>query len=330
MFSFLRAKSKKQEGLCCVNFNEEGVAVAYAKSNEQGKISLERYDFLDCADTRQCASALAGYVKQQQLQDVSCDVILNPDDYHLMLIDKPPVQEEEIKKAAYFLTKDLINFPIEEAAIDTFEIPVAYGKKPKIYVVITRLPLLSQIAQWTKKANLSLCYIDIAELALLNFFTSKIWPAEKDTALLFTSGSSMHLMIIKDQFIRFIRKIGKISAQNMENPNSLKHIITEIQKSFDYYQTQIAQCIPGKLLLPPELFSENHAQHLHEQLGVPADIFNINRLFSAPEKIELPFQHRFLNVLGECLNIEAVLQSNEEKIIQQPIEKSDKPGETAD
>jgi MSHA biogenesis protein MshI len=324
MLAFLQ-KQTKSKGLCTINFSEAGVALSYATSPSLGSVKLNHYEYLPCDDPRECTALLAKFVNRHQLQGTVCDVILSPEDYHLLLIDKPPVEENEIKKAAYYLTKDLLNFPIEEAAIDIFEIPVDKGKKPKIYVVISQLALLRTIAQQIKKVHLKLRYIQIAELALLNFFTVPEFSNDETIALLFSDHQNLHLLIVQNQAIRFTRLVGKakmcktIGSESSENSeektaDATDQLVDEIRKSFNYYQTDIANQPPARLLLPMADFSENYQEELQLKVGIKTEPFDLNAALAISPPLSLEEQRYLLFSLGESLNMKSVLESVEDDV----------------
>ena len=50
-------------------------------------------------------------------------LVLNPDEYQLHLVESPDVPDSELREAVRWRIRDLIDFPVDEAAIDVFDMP---------------------------------------------------------------------------------------------------------------------------------------------------------------------------------------------------------------
>ena len=74
MISILKKKQSKPEGLCCISFNSEGIAITHSVEKDTEKsstsdittpqlTSLKHCDFLTCKNPSQRELVLGSYVK---------------------------------------------------------------------------------------------------------------------------------------------------------------------------------------------------------------------------------------------------------------------------
>ena len=114
------------------------------------------------------------------MQGASCNWVLSQEDYRLLLIDPPDVPAAEYQTAARWLIKDMIDFPLEDAAVDTFPLMDISEKPKKLYLVAARISFLKSMADSIHASGLQLIAIDIHEMAMRNLVSLF---AEKDELL---------------------------------------------------------------------------------------------------------------------------------------------------
>jgi len=106
-----------QKTAVCVQVSKKGLNVVWVRIEPVLQI-------LKCqcfsGDLKNQQEGLLSFVEQNKLYHAACYGVLSLDDYQLMLIDKPKVVDGEIGESVRWLVKDLIDFPVEEAAIDFF------------------------------------------------------------------------------------------------------------------------------------------------------------------------------------------------------------------
>jgi MSHA biogenesis protein MshI len=309
MWSLLKREAGKPKGLSCVSFNTDGVAFVHATSVSGHHLEIEHCTFLPSKDRYHQAIVLGKYVKVHNLAGADCACVLTPGDYRLLLLDAPKVPEAELKQATRFLIKDLIDFPIQDIAVDFFEVPTLVQKE-KIYVVAVQIKLLKKISRLTEQAGLKLCYIDITELALRNLLV--LWKDKVDgLALLFIHSDSMYVVIVHDSQVCFARQISTgIHPQLEQSSISLEALIEKFQQTFDYYQAQMAKDPPSKLLLAPMIdISDQFLKRLQDNLPVKVERLDLNAWLTLKEPLDAKLQARCLIPLAEALQMKEIMAS---------------------
>lgn len=115
------------------------------------------------------AALLDRVVRERHLAGTPCVVVLHRPDYALLLTEAPQVPEAEIQSALRWKIGDLIDFPVNEAILDYFELPpLQAGEARQLYVVAARESVIQERVDLLRGVGLEPAYIDIAEKAQRN------------------------------------------------------------------------------------------------------------------------------------------------------------------
>lgn len=293
---FLNWGEKKAQGLLAVHLRSDGVGFAYTSVPQQhGEVDL--CDFVTCSEDERF-KVVKQFIKQHGLgQQLDVNLVLPPSDYKTLTIDAPDVEPSEYHQAAKWLVKDLLDYPVTEAAIDLFPMPV--GSQKKLYLVCARQSLIRQYINEFQKLNLSLVGVETPELALRNLLLLKKEPS---CLLLYKTDFFTGVMIYKDQAIYLVRAIrGDLEEL------SHKKVITELQRSLDYYQKQTKLELPQKLMMTPNLSGyENLEANLEAQLGMPIEYLHPDKLVTLPSNLDPETQMRLVASVGATQSIAAL------------------------
>jgi|GEM_PF-1422185 MSHA biogenesis protein MshI len=289
----LKKNKTKEKALLCLSFSSDGIAYAYT-DHPHTEAPIKHCGFLKCTEKKRRAT-LSAFVKENQLKNKECSIVLNPDEYSTLLFDAPNVKESEYQQAAKWLLKDLVAFPLSETIIDTFP-TFSVTQKKKIYVVAAKEADLKIYARLIFQSNLKLTRIDITEMALRNILLLDE-QKENGSALLYYFNNKLHILIYKDHMIYFTRAFF---VNLKDNDDDHTQLFQEIQKSLDYYQSQMRQPAPDRLLLTKNLTAMTEIKDaLTQNLSIPVETLALPEKMicrtAIPEKIQLDA----LNVIGE-------------------------------
>jgi len=258
----LRKKAVKITKVCCIAENNQNLFLTVVdKAN--GMNIIEQSVLLDKEKEPNVQKILQQFVHSHGLQGEESVYVLPAAAYRLFLIDKPNVPETEIANAAKWLVRDLIDYPIEDAVIDTFEIPSS-EQKAKMYLVVIKIALLEGIIKLLEESGLQVQKIAIAETALSTLLMQSI--KDEAVALLYVDEKISRLMISKQGAIHMVRDIGEIDLSRQDHWDRL---VQGVQRSFEFYQITLAGTRPVRFLLSPEVMkNEGLTKFLNEKLGV--------------------------------------------------------------
>ena len=268
--SLFKKGGKGPEGLCCISTGEHGLSAAHIIPNAP----YLKSSTLLAKGKAHSIKDLAPWVKERGLTNANCAYVLSNNDYRLILLDMPSVPESEYRSAAPWLVKELIDFPLDEAAIDVFPIPFISKGKEKAYVVVTKLAVLEKLNADMAAIGLNLMQIDILELAYAGLLCHQDNSGDA-RGLLYVNDGHVQLLILKEGVVHLIRKLGEVS----EIENNPDAIISELQLSLDFFQNQLRQKPLAKLSLVPHLYEQQaFSLSLNTKITIPTDQMDVGAL----------------------------------------------------
>lgn len=163
-----KEKKVHRPGLVGIHPTPQGIAIAYLDPlRSQEKPYIEAYSY---QMTEDLSSAIRRFVVEHALEDVDCCYVLPSSDYTLTMVDTPNVAQTEKNSALQWLVREVINFPIEDALLDSFELPLprSHDNVRLTYVIVVRRSIVPHTENLIHSSGLTLKYIDIPELMLRN------------------------------------------------------------------------------------------------------------------------------------------------------------------
>ena len=218
---------------------------------------------------------LADYVQRHKLANTDCYVSLTSHWYQLLQIDKPNVPESEVYAALVWPLKDLLARNIEYV-YDYLNPPAQAAGQSKLTVVAVPQKDIENIGKGIYEANLNLQSILIEETAAV-----ELMPASDDAviSLVQEHGEEIVLNIVKNNQLYFTRRLKGFENLGSYSENELSMGITEslciqIQRSMDYFESQLRQSPVRKVLLKLDTsLSEKLAIQIQENMGLSVNIF---------------------------------------------------------
>ncbi|MEH6814689.1 MAG: hypothetical protein V7677_19315 [Motiliproteus sp.] len=219
-------------------------------------------------------------------------VVLSFGDYQLILIEAPDVAESELKEALRWRVKDLVSFDISTAVVDYFPLPEdAYrGRSKMLYVVVIPQAHSDQIESFVRDAGLTLDVIDIPELVLMNLVQLQDGEQNFGQALLCLQEPISCVNLMSEQALYLSRSVetveGLVSAQDPYVEDIASATILDIQRSLDYYESQIGKPPCLKLLVCPLQGGETPLlSQFRQNLGVELEQLDLGELVASREPL---------------------------------------------
>lgn len=127
---------------------------------------------LSCAsfDAEKGIKALERWIVSNTEAGMPAVLVLDDDDYELILAEAPNVPDEELSAALEFRIADLLAQPIEHTAIQAIRLPQdAYrGRMSMAHVIAAPNEKIKAWVKWAEKLHLKIAVITVPELSLLN------------------------------------------------------------------------------------------------------------------------------------------------------------------
>lgn len=271
-----KAKSNSRVGVV-VSADQLAVAHMGERAGEPFLIDCER---VVLQSEKEAGKALEKLVKELQLEGKQCSYVLNRKDYNLHLVEAPEVEASEMRAAVRWKIKDLLDMKVEDAAIDVFQVPdEAYRGRQMVYVVASLKSKVSSIVDTVSQSGLELAVIDIPELVMLNLSSNYI---EDDQGVAFMdlrrNGSTMNITRGGELYLsrRINTQLDPDVMQSMEWDSLKDRLVLEIQRSLDYYESQMGQSPINRVVIAPRQHDgAAMAQTLNDMLSAEVSVLNI-------------------------------------------------------
>lgn len=237
-------KSTHRLGL---EFREKGIA--WAVGALEGT-RIHRFGFQPAPPERRQES-LTKLVRRLDLNQADVYLSLSMEQYQAHLVERPTVPDDELVGAVRWKLKDLIDYDVGEAVIDVFDFPseAARGRPALIHVVSARRALLTEAVQAILGAGLRLQKIDIAELTLRNL-AHRLDPDGQGYALLYLRDTSGLLVLGRGAVLYLARRVNfrlSMMEDSQQQDTAIQSLALEVQRSLDYYESQLRQAPPRRL-----------------------------------------------------------------------------------
>lgn len=311
MRGFLRKQKREDQELVGIASTNGGLGLAVVRrGGDNLKLKVHQLQGPESAGSgrlKEQAKRLGDTVEARGLKAARCNFVLDSEDYKLLLVESPKVEESEMAAAIRWRIKDLIDRPIDEVAVDIFPVPAdAYrGQGDMVYAVAARRKRIIEIRDMVEEAGLILESIDIPELAMRNL--TSIYTDDSDGLAfidLRSTGSTLNLS--RGGSIYLTRYLStRLDASIMQSPeweDVKERLVLEIQRSLDYYESQMAQSPISRLLVAPRSEdSEALAAELNEAMAVRVETMDLSSRVDTDDRLTPEVQHRCLLAIGAAL-----------------------------
>lgn len=316
MFSLFN-KKRSDKGLVAIGKLSNGIGLSRINTTGGESPVLEILEYAPAEGMEECQQALKQMVSRHKLEGSRCSLLMERENYSILLTDAPDVPQEELADAMRWRVKDLVDFDIEDAVIDVFEVPghkVVSGKQ-MVYVVVAQASVVSERVDLVLQSGLELTTIDIPEMALRNL--TALAPEDVSGTALISLGKETGLICLTRQSVLHLARRFSIAttsgaaafygAQQDSNQQLLDQLVIEVQRSIDYFERHFTlPPVKELLIMPlndplPEL-----EETLSSQLGLNVRTLEIKTLINAQADIDEAVFNRCASLVGAALRQEAV------------------------
>jgi MSHA biogenesis protein MshI len=219
------------------------------------------------------------------------------------------VPPDELRAAVRWRIKDLIDFHIDDAVIDVFEVPphARGGASRMMYAVTAKADFIKQQIEQVEGAGLKLDVIDIPELSLRNVATL-LEDTERGTAFLHLDERRCTLLLVR-QGVLYLARHVEIGVASLEEAGELRAdliagLTLEIRRSLDYFESHYEQTSIQQLYTSG-LDSPDRAQ-IAEELGITVRDIELKNLFDVDDTLSNELQRLCLPAIGAALRKDPV------------------------
>ncbi len=179
------------------------------------------------------------------------NLVLDSSQYELLLVEAPRVEPSELRSAVRWKIKSLIDFHIDDAVIDVFEIPGQENRpqgQSMMYVIAARARKVRELVDLFEEADCNLQVIDVADMAMRNL-AALLDDDVRGVAMLHLERDHGVITITRQGNLYLSRRLE--TGHEGLDADGAQQLVLEVQRSLDYYDSHFAQPPVGSLRLLP-------------------------------------------------------------------------------
>ncbi len=314
LFDFKKNSRQKEKSTIGIEMRDDGIAIVCRESGDYGH-NLRLVNFLTANIHSRNEQLLGEYVRANALSRTACNVVLPQGQYQLLLVDAPEVPDAEMKSALKWKIKDLITLPIEQVALEYFEMPMdtAYARKKMLYVVAADMARLSAIVDLIKNVDLKLKSIDISELVMRNLAINLL-DAQfegRGVAISRLRQGRGSVSVFKKGNLYLSRQFDLEYEAREKDPLPEDILALELQRSLDYYERQMGQAAPGVVYVCGDGVYENKiTPSLKSSLMSSIQYLDVGAILSTPASADAATLQRCLGAIGSALRVDGTIRAD--------------------
>ncbi len=273
---FSSAKKDSQIG---VDFLPDGIAVAQVRSGRKQPGLILATEFVAADGQQAQVDALHHWVRDRGLQKTPCVCLVASDDCDVFQVERPEVEDEELLSAVTWKIKDLINYDVAHAVVDSYPMPKSSKNNPlQVGVVAAREAVIQNYVDSMRACGVELIALDIHELARSNLQLIRA-SVGRSLGLLTLSQTSGLLGIYHDTDL-YVSRDFKIGLEDLERVSEddqgpFDSLLLEIQRSLDYFESYYGMGAVNELrIYPQQRITEKMAMYLQNLTNFDIEFVN--------------------------------------------------------
>lgn len=307
MFAF---KPKKTlPGLCGIGLFPAGACMVRVLRGGGQRPQVAMHEFRPWNGDTDRDAVLAAMRRDHELDRSRCTLLLGEADYNLVLTEAPDVPRDELKSAIRWRIKDLIDFHINDATLDVFDLPgeAGPGKPRSLYAVAAKTPAIQQQVDLLDGAGINLSVIDIPEMAQRNL--AALTAEDGQGVLLLSFAASSGLITVTRAGEIYLTRRLDVGTDTLAREGDLSgyfdRVVLEIQRSLDYYDSYFRPPpLAAVMVAPLPVAVPGLLEYLRVNLNAPVAALDLSHLLEWEGGPDTGFLGHCLAVLGASLRYE--------------------------
>lgn len=180
-----------------ISLQTHGISLARVQRHaDEGPIRLDFCTYQPLDGGPASDELLKSLGTRYELAGPPCTSVIPARQFSLLLVEAPEVDPSELRAAVRWRIKDLLDFHIDDAVIDVFDIPKQEGRghAKMMYVVASRIAVIQEHIERLEAQEINLTAIDIPELVQRNI--AELLPEDRNGVALLSLGSDSGLLTL--------------------------------------------------------------------------------------------------------------------------------------
>ncbi len=296
-----------------VMVNDHSVAMAVVRRIAGQQPAIEHCALHECEDGESVENVLRRLFGKLGVARAGVFAVASAEDYQLVQVEAPEVQPAELRAAIRWRLRDVINFHIDDAVVDVFQIPdqSRRAQTKMLFAVAARSTSVQRLVTAIAPLARHFDVIDIPELCIRNI-CSLLPQDQKGVATFVLNDTFAHLTLTRQGVLYLARRIDygrgyDANATGASNGRQIDAAVLglELQRSLDYFESHYDQTPIGELVIAPGgVVAEQLAQRLRSETGLRISVLDLRECMSGTEAVGGNLSSECLLALGAALRTE--------------------------
>lgn len=290
---------------------DRAVALAIVRRRAGERPSIEHCALHACEGDEAVEQVLQRLLAKFGLGRAPVFAAVSSDDYQLVQVEAPEVQPAELRAAIRWRLRDVINFHIDDAVVDVFEIPdqSRRAQAKMLFAVAARSAAVQRLVTALAPVANGFDVIDIPELCLRNV-TALLPQDQKGVATLLLGERAAQLILTRQGVMYQVRRIEYSRSLSFDNDASDSQLdagalALELQRSLDYYESHYDQTPIGDLVIAPAgERAGDLAERLRAETSLRIALLDLSAVTDGADAIGMDMPAECLLALGAALRVE--------------------------
>lgn len=256
---------------------------------------------------------LATLKKQRGLGKYRCTMLLPHGKYQLLQVTAPDGPVAERAEALRWSLKDMVDFPVDNAAIDVLDIPTEGRGAAQVFAAIAPEAVVAPMVRAFQAARVTLDVIDLPELSQRNI--AALFEEENRGLATLIFDDNEGLLTFTHHGELYVARHVEISGRQLaaasgERRDQLyERVALDLQRSLDNFDRSTSHVPISRLLVGPVPGADGFVDYLRANLLLPVatmDLTAVLDLGAVPALLDPLRQAQCLRALGAALREEPV------------------------
>ena len=203
-----------------------------------------------------------------------CLTLLGPREYQFLSIEAPPLPDAapqaELREAVRWKIKDMVDFPVSAAGVDTLPVPTQPGRAATALAVAASHAVLRPVIERFQDAKIHLVGIGVAEIAQRNI--AALFETQDRALALLSFGSDGGLLTLSCNGKLYATRRLDISAADLAaGSDHYERAVLDVQRSLDNFDRNFSHLSLQRLLVLPVAGADDFVSHLRDNLYQPVE-----------------------------------------------------------
>jgi len=312
-------KRRKQSDLFVVSWSGQTLAYVRARLRQDGL-----YEVLQFGVERQGPESTEDFIRRLQglgLKGFDAHVMLRPEQYQVLQIDAPAVAPEEMRAAARWQIRDMVDMHMDDITLDVMRVGADRGGAPgQLFVVVAGNAVLAEVLRLGQALQWEVPVVDIQETAQRNLQTlvaRRDGRVESANAALMMLNEHQALLTVAANGELFYTRRIDLAPDFMDKPwqpnetgdyvvddDTAQRFLVEIQRSLDVWDRTWSDLPLDGLWVEAGGRTGEMAAWLSKQLGFAVRPMNLDSFFPGLDGGSAHARSQCLPLLGVLLRTE--------------------------